>query len=91
MERASGWFCDWLTKTALCGALNYWSREEPAAAPGLSRLADRERGLAASIIEENLGDQDRMTLILVAFIALPAGQGGLSRADDANRVGAAGP
>lgn len=79
-QPAEKWFAELIAHTALAGACGLWTRREPLAAPGLTRIAERERGLAASLMEQNSGAQNRITLVLGAFIT-SAGPGGHSRAD----------
>lgn len=52
MKRADAWFCDLMRHASEAGRFRYWARKEPLAAPGLTRLADKESALARAALAE---------------------------------------
>lgn len=86
MERkADDWFCEMITHSTLAGRWREAGRLVPEAAEALERAADRKSALARRLRIENLGAQNRMTLVLGAFIASPGRWG--AKAGDANGEG----
>jgi hypothetical protein len=80
IEAAEEWFCEMITHSTLAGRWREAGRLVPEAAEALERAADRKSALARRLRTENLGAQNRMTLVLGAFITSP-GLGGRTGGD----------
>lgn len=48
------WFAELIRSAALAGSCSVWVRREPAAAAGLTRIANRERKAATLLLKERI-------------------------------------